>query len=51
MAALRRLSVSPFAEQGMRTFAELEAAAAEGTAALDRLLLPAEAALEGWPSA
>lgn len=51
VSALRRLSVSPFAEQGMRTFAELEAAAAVGTPALDRLLLPAEAALEGWPSA
>jgi tRNA pseudouridine55 synthase len=51
VAVLRRLSVSPFAEQGMRTFAELETAAADGPAALDRLLLPAEAALEGWPSA
>jgi tRNA pseudouridine55 synthase len=51
VAALRRTSVSPLAEQGMRTFEELEAAAAGGTAALDRLLLPAEAALEGWPAA
>jgi tRNA pseudouridine55 synthase len=51
VAALRRLTVSPFAERGMRAFAELEAAAAEGMAALDRLLLPPEAALEGWPSA
>jgi len=51
VAALRRLSVGPFAEQGMRTFAELETVAAGGPAALDRLLLPAEAALEGWPSA
>ena len=50
-ARLRRLTVSPFAEQGMRTFAELEAAAAAGVEALDRLLLPAEAALTGWPSA
>jgi len=48
---LRRLAVSPFPEGGMRTFAELEAAAGGGAAALDRLLLPAEAALEGWPSA
>ena len=51
VAALRRLAVSPFTEEGMRTFAELEAAAAEGLASLDRLLLSPEAALEGWPSA
>jgi tRNA pseudouridine55 synthase len=51
VAALRRTSVSPFAEQGMRTFDDLETAAAGGTAALDRLLLPADAALEGWPVA
>jgi tRNA pseudouridine55 synthase len=51
VAALRRLSVSPFPEGGMRTLAEIEAAAAGGAAALDRLLLPPEAALEGWPSA
>ena len=35
----------------MRTFPELEAAEASGSPALDGLLLPAEAALEGWPSA
>jgi tRNA pseudouridine55 synthase len=51
VAALRRLAVSPFPEGGMRTFDEVEAAAAGGVAALDRLLLPPEAALEGWPSA
>ena len=51
VAALRRLAVSPFPEGGMRTFAEIEAAASGGAAALDSLLLPAEAALEGWPSA
>lgn len=52
VAALRRLAVSPFPEGAMRTFAELEAtAAAGGSAALDRLLLPPDAALEGWPSA
>lgn len=49
VAALRRLSVSPFPEHGMRTFEELEAAAAEGMAALDRLLLPADSALADWP--
>ena len=51
VSALRRLAVSPFTEGGMRSFAELEAAAAEGLAPLDRLLLSPEAALEGWPSA
>jgi tRNA pseudouridine55 synthase len=51
VGALRRLTVSPFAEEGMRTFADLEAAATGGTGSLDRLLLPAAAALEGWPSA
>jgi tRNA pseudouridine55 synthase len=51
VAALRRLAVSPFPEGGMRTLGEIEQAAAGGAAALDRLLLPPEAALEGWPSA
>jgi tRNA pseudouridine55 synthase len=51
VAALRRLTVSPFPEQGMRTFEELEAAAAGGAASLDALLLPAETGLEGWPAA
>jgi tRNA U55 pseudouridine synthase TruB len=50
VAALRRLAVSPFAEGGMRTFAEIETAAVGGPAALDALLLAPEAALEGWPS-
>ena len=35
----------------MRTFAELEAAATAGVEALDALLLPAEMALTGWPTA
>jgi tRNA pseudouridine55 synthase len=51
VAALRRLAVSPFPEGAMRTFAEIEAAAAGGSAALDRLLLSPDAGLEGWPSA
>ena len=51
VAALRRLAVSPFPEGAMRTFAELEAAGAGGSAALDRLLLSPDAALESWPSA
>ncbi len=50
VATLRRLSVDPFDGQPMRTFEELEAAAAGGSEALDRLLIPADAALAGWPS-
>lgn len=50
VAALRRLSVEPFAEEGMYTLERLEAAALEGPAALDRLLLPADAGLTDWPS-
>ncbi len=51
VAALRRLTVGPFEENGMRTFAELEAAATTGVEALDALLLPAEKTLTGWPTA
>ncbi len=51
VAALRRLAVDPFPEQGLRTFEALEAAAADGLERLDELLLPPDAALEGWPSA
>jgi tRNA pseudouridine55 synthase len=51
VAALRRLAVSPFFEGGMRTFADIETAAAGGPVALDALLLPPEEALEGWASA
>ena len=51
VAALRRLAVSPFPEGAMRTFAEIEAAAAGGEEALDGLLLSPDAGLEGWASA
>jgi tRNA pseudouridine55 synthase len=51
VAALRRLTVGHFAEARMRTFADLETAAEQGVEALDRSLLPADAALEGWPTA
>ncbi|HVJ30519.1 MAG TPA: tRNA pseudouridine(55) synthase TruB [Gammaproteobacteria bacterium] len=51
VAGLRRLAVSPFPEGAMRTFEEIEAAAIDGGAALDGLLLSADAGLEGWPSA
>jgi tRNA pseudouridine55 synthase len=48
---LRRLDVDPFGGYAMHTLDALEAAAAEGLAALDRVLLPADAALPTWPSA
>jgi tRNA pseudouridine55 synthase len=51
VAALRRLAVGPFTEGELRTFEDLEGAVTEGTARLDGLLLPADAALEGWSSA
>jgi tRNA pseudouridine55 synthase len=51
VAALRRLAVDPFSEQGMHSLDEVESAEASGLEALDRLLLPAEAALQGWPAA
>jgi tRNA pseudouridine55 synthase len=51
VAFLRRLSVEPFDGLPMQTFETLEAAAAAGPDALDRLLLPADASLPGWPSA
>lgn len=50
VASLRRLAVDPFDEHGMHALGALEAAAAEGPHALDRLLLPPESALEGWAS-
>jgi tRNA pseudouridine55 synthase len=50
VASLRRLAVEPFDEQAMQTFEALDAAAALGQEALDRLLLPADAALPTWPS-
>jgi tRNA pseudouridine55 synthase len=51
VAALRRLAVDPFEERGMHSFEAIEAAAGAGVSALQRLLLPADAALRGWPSA
>jgi tRNA pseudouridine55 synthase len=47
LVALRRLSVSPFAESGMVTFEKLQEAVANGTIAC--LLLPADAGLARWP--
>ena len=50
VAVLRRLWVEPFREPRMHTLEELEQVAEEGgEAALDRLLLPLEAGLAGFP--
>jgi tRNA pseudouridine55 synthase len=51
VTVLRRLWVDPFHTPIMATLNELEAAAAEGIEALDRLLLPIEAGLPGYPVA
>ena len=50
VSALRRLGVRPFEEDSMLTMEALEAAAARGHAALDALLLPADAAAQGLPA-
>jgi tRNA pseudouridine55 synthase len=50
VAALRRLSIEPFAEGAMRSFAALEVAAGEGQAALERCLVAPDAALVAWPA-
>ena len=49
VTALRRISVEPFDPADMIGFEQLEADAAEGFAALDRRLVPAERALANWP--
>jgi tRNA pseudouridine55 synthase len=49
VAELRRLAVEPFVEAQMVGLPTLEAAAARGLEDLDRLVLPADAALEAWP--
>jgi tRNA pseudouridine55 synthase len=51
VAALRRLAVEPFDGHALQTLEALEAAATRGFEALDALLLPADAALPGWPAA
>jgi tRNA pseudouridine55 synthase len=50
VAALRRLCVEPFAESQMVSFDQLESAATQGLASLDRLLLTADAALVDRPA-
>lgn len=47
--ALRRLAVEPFDPADMIGFEQLERDAADGLAALDKRLVPAERALAAWP--
>jgi tRNA pseudouridine55 synthase len=49
VAQLRRLWIDPFREPRMVTLDEIEAAARQGDAALEALLLPVDAGLAGWP--
>ncbi|HUP91960.1 MAG TPA: tRNA pseudouridine(55) synthase TruB [Solimonas sp.] len=49
LAGLRRLEVAPFHGRDMVGRERLQHAAGESEPALDRLLLPAAAALAGWP--
>ncbi|WP_420426995.1 tRNA pseudouridine(55) synthase TruB [Algiphilus sp.] len=50
VAWLRRDAVGPFAASAMHAMADVEAAAEQGAAALDALLLPPSAALTDWPA-
>ena len=50
VAALRRTAVGPYAGYPMYTMEDVEARAAEGRDALDRLLLPIDTALSDWPA-
>lgn len=50
VAALRRLSVLPFAEERMVSMESLETVAQEGCEALDAYLLPLDNALSDWPA-
>ena len=49
VAALRRLAVLPFREDGMVTMAQVEAAAARDFRALSEILLPVDQAIGDWP--
>jgi len=49
LSALRRTAAGPFSVEHAITLAELEHLAEDGLAALDRSLLPVEAALGDWP--
>jgi tRNA pseudouridine55 synthase len=47
---LRRTGVGPYTDRPMVDMAQVEAAAEQGHAALDALLLPIDTALSDWPS-
>jgi tRNA pseudouridine55 synthase len=49
VAGLRRLGVGPFDDSRLYDLASLQGLAAEGFAALDRILLPVESGLVQWP--
>ena len=49
VVALRRTGAGPFDDSDLVTPERLEAAAEQGTAALDALLRPVDSALAGWP--
>ncbi|GAA0699395.1 tRNA pseudouridine55 synthase [Dyella sp. SG562] len=50
LTALRRLWVEPFRAPAMVGLDQLDAAAEQGEAAMDALLLPVAAGLAGWPA-
>ena len=50
VAALRRLSVEPFPEDGVVSMDELERAAESGYDALDRFLRPIDEVIADWPA-
>ncbi len=50
LSALRRTASGPFTLDEAVTMEQIEAAAEEGNAALDALLLPIERALDDWPA-
>ena len=49
LSGLRRVSVNPFCQHRMWTWAELEAIAQKGLGALDACLLPIRCGVAGWP--
>lgn len=50
LTGLRRLWIEPFREPAMVSLEQLEAAAGQGEAVMDALLLPVAAGLAGWPA-
>lgn len=51
LVALRRTAVDPFGEQPLWNLPALDSLSEGGHAALDRVLLPLSAAVQGWPCA